>query len=258
MNFNKLVNCRDIIFYKFLGLLKAESTSNMLGYLWYFLEPLLQTLILYIVFGLLLGRGDILFVLHILIGIMVWQWFESSLCVASLGIKNHLGIHNVIKLPLFVYPSVILLSQLWKLIWLKTIIIVFSLFLGFYPNLYYFQLPIVLFTAFSFIASLTLTLSIIVTYFSDFLLFVSSILRLLFFFSGIFFYRDVVPENLLFYFDLNPIALIMDMFRDIIILGVPPNFKSLIYCLSLTFAIFFVYFILYIRCKNTILKVNTV
>jgi ABC-type polysaccharide/polyol phosphate export permease len=230
----------------------------MLGYFWYLLEPLLQTLILYIVFGLLLGRGDMLFVLHILIGIMVWQWFEASLCVASLGIKNHLGIHNTIKLPLFVYPSVILLSQLWKLVWLKTIIIVFAVFLGFYPNFYYLHLPIVLFVAFSFIASVALTLSLVVTYFPDFLLFVSSILRLTFFFSGIFFYRDVVPENLLFYFVLNPVALVMDMFRNIIILGISPNYKSILYCMYLTFSIAFVYFILYYRCKNSILKVNTV
>lgn len=258
MNIVELSNYRDIIFYKFLGLLKAESTSNMLGYVWYILEPLIQTTILFFVFGVLFEKGDIFFVLHILIGLMVWQWFEGSVNVASLGIRNHLGIHNIVKLPLFVYPTVILLAHLWKLMWLLLIIIILSLFLGFYPNLVYLHLPIVLLTLFSFIASLTFTLSIIITYFPDFLLFVSSILRLIFFFSGIFYYRDVVPDNLIFYFDLNPIALTMNMFRDIIINRINPNYNDMIYCLSLSLLLLFIYSILYFKCRNNILKTNTI
>ncbi len=230
----------------------------MLGYLWYILEPLMQTLILYLVFGVLLGNKDSLFVLHILIGLMVWQWFESSLNIGALGIRNHLGVHNIVKLPLFVYPSVYLLVQFWKLICLFVVIILLSSTLGFYPNLAYFHLPVVFTTAFVLIVSATLPLSIVVTYFPDFLLFTSSILRLLFFFSGIFYFKEVIPDELIFYFNLNPVASVMDMFRQILIYGSSPDYSQLLYCVYISIVFSLMYCFLYFNCRKTLLKRNTI
>ena len=82
----------------------------MLGYFGIF-RALLQTLILYIVFGLLLGRGDILFALHILIG----MWYGNGLsrpCVSLLSELKSLRDSQCDKITFIVYPSVILLSQL--------------------------------------------------------------------------------------------------------------------------------------------------
>ena len=136
---------------------------------------------------------------------MVWQWFESSLNIGALGIRNHLGVHNIVKLPLFVYPSVYLLVQFWKLICLFVVIILLSSTLGFYPNLAYFHLPVVFTTAFVLIVSATLPLSIVVTYFLTFTFhFINSKIAFLFF--RIFYFKEVIPDELIFYFNLNPVA----------------------------------------------------
>ena len=88
----KISRYRDIIVYRTIAGVKAESRQNYLGYLWYVLEPLLTTVIFYLAFAKLMGRGGKEYVMFLLIGLISWQWFESSCLQAAGSIKAKLHI----------------------------------------------------------------------------------------------------------------------------------------------------------------------
>jgi lipopolysaccharide transport system permease protein len=52
-------------------------------------------------------------------------------------------------------------------------------------------------------------------------------MMLLFFLSGIFFRFDAIPESLRPYFDLNPIAVIIHAYREVLIAGQPLEWSAM-------------------------------
>jgi len=221
---------RDILWYRTLAQLKAESNNNYLGYIWFILEPLISTAILYVVFGMIMGNRGSDVVLFILIGMMIWQWFESSLMTGVNGIREKIGILQTIRISKFIFPVVSVLANTWKFLWVFGVLLVLSNVLGFGINPNYLWLPLVILVELLFIIGLTVPLAILVTYMPDFVNLISSILRLLFFLSGIFFSVDRVPPELRDAFLANPVALLMNAFRDIILDGRAPDFANLAYC----------------------------
>jgi len=232
LQLNDIRRYKDILLYRTIAQLKAESKNMYLGYVWFVLEPVLSTAILYVVFSVLRGKGDSEMVLFIFIGMMAWQWFEGSISMGMQGIRSKLHIHNTMHIPKFLFPLVDVLANTWKYLWLLIVLVVLVNILGFFVNVHYFYLPIVLLVQMVVIIGLTIPLAIACTYMMDFATVVSSVMRLLFFVSGIFFPISTVPEELLFYFKLNPMARLMNAQRDIFLYDRAPNFMDLGYCLA--------------------------
>ncbi len=227
-----LLRYKDILCYRTLAQLKAESKNNYLGYVWFILEPLISTAILYLVFGVIMGNRGSDMVLFILIGMMIWQWFEGSIMTGTHGISEKSRILNVVNVPKFIFPMVYVLANTWKFAWVYLIMVVLAQILGYTANWGYLWLPLVLGVQLFLILGLTLPLAVAVAYMPDFTTMISSVFRLLFFLSGIFFSADRVPEDLLFYYNLNPITLLMNANRDILLHGQMPDLSGLLYCLG--------------------------
>lgn len=221
---------KDILRYRTLAQLKAESKNNYLGYVWFVLEPLISTAILYVVFGLIMGNRGSDMVLFILIGMMIWQWFEGSITTGTHGISEKARILNVVNVPKFIFPMVYVLANTWRFLWVYLVMVLLAHILGYPANWGYLWLPLVLFVQLFLILGITLPLAVVIAYMPDFTTMVSSVFRLLFFLSGIFFGPDRVPADLVFYYNLNPITLLMNANRDILLHGRMPDLGGMLYC----------------------------
>jgi len=230
MHIDTLIRYKDILAYRTLAQLKSESRNNYLGYIWFILDPLIGTVILYFVFGILNGNRTSEYVLFLLTGMMVWQWIEGSIMMGVGSITAKIGILNVVPMPKYLFPIVSIMANTWKFLCVFLVLILLAHILGFYASVAYLTLPLVFFVGLLFIVGLGIPLSLIVTYMPDFINLISSLFRLLFFLSGIFFTIDTVPQTLLPYFNANPIALLMHAFRNILIDGAMPSFADLFYC----------------------------
>ena len=235
---NSFLRYRDIVWYRTMAQLKAETNNNYLGYAWLILEPLITTAVLYFVFGVLSGDRSAHMVLYILVGMMVWQWLESSVMIGSGGVREKLHLMNNVKMPKFLFPLVGILANTWKFLCVFVVLVLLCNLVGAFATPVYFLLPIVFVAQLFFIVSLALPLSICAAYMPDLMNVVSSLFRLLFFLSGIFFTREQVPEKLQYYFDLNPIAHFMTAFRSILIKGVAPSWHHLGYSVLIALVLF--------------------
>src|SRR5690554_7818504 len=90
---------KDLLVYLVFSGLKAEHRNSFLGYFWWVLDPLLRVAIYYFVVGLLSGRGGIDFVGFLVVGMIGWRWFSSSMSRSAKAITGKSGIISKVYLP---------------------------------------------------------------------------------------------------------------------------------------------------------------
>ncbi len=91
--------------------IKLKYRSSYLGLLWTLLEPILTTLILNYVFGSMLGRGDDLFVIYILVGRLIYSFFSGATKTAMRSIRRYSGMIKKVYVPKYIYPLSAILSN---------------------------------------------------------------------------------------------------------------------------------------------------
>ncbi|CAM3037786.1 ABC transporter permease [Rariglobus hedericola] len=225
---------KDIVLYRTLASLKSEARKNYLGYIWFLLEPLLSTSVLYFAMSHISGQRGALAVLVILLGMVVWQWLEGSVMLSSASISAKFHVHMQVPLPKYLFPLVDIGSNTIRFAFAFSIILVASLFLGAGISLALLWLPVLLFLQLALIIGLSLIVSIGVTLVPDLRMLVQSLFRMLFFVSGIFFTAERVPANLLPYFHANPIAVLIEAYRAVLLHGRSPDIRLLGFTALLT------------------------
>ncbi len=84
--------------------IKLKYRRSYLGILWSLIEPILQTVVLTIVFGTLLGRGGRDFPMYVLSGRLLYGFFSSSTKACSKSIQAHSGLIKKVYVPKYLYP----------------------------------------------------------------------------------------------------------------------------------------------------------
>jgi lipopolysaccharide transport system permease protein len=147
--------------------LKVRYSNSVLGIVWSLFSPLLMTLVYYVVFTYLVPNGIQKFPVYIMVGLMPWTYFTSSLIGATLAVSGNGHLINRVYFPREVLPLASLLSNavnfLISLVLLFVFIAVFQIPLGL--SLIWLPVIVLIQTAFSF--GLGLLLAALNVYFRD-------------------------------------------------------------------------------------------
>ena len=79
--------------------IKLKYRRSYLGLIWTMLEPLLTMIVLTIVFGQLLGKGDRLYPVYILCGRLIYSCFSSSTKIAMRSIRANQAMIKKVYVP---------------------------------------------------------------------------------------------------------------------------------------------------------------
>ena len=113
-NLRTLVRYRVLIQTLVVRELKARYRGSVLGFLWSFINPLLQLLIYTFVFAYVLpGRFQVEpYPLFLFIGILPWTWFSSSVLESSNVLITSGNLIKKIVFPAEVLPFVVVFSNM--------------------------------------------------------------------------------------------------------------------------------------------------
>jgi ABC-type polysaccharide/polyol phosphate export permease len=249
---------KDIILYRTIAGIKSEARQRYLSYIWFLLEPLLSTAVFYIAYSQITGKKGSDAILGILIGMILWQWFESSVMSGAGAIKAKFHVLNQFALPKYIFPLVSIFISTWKFLCVSVVIWLLVLIFGHSPNINWLYLPILFFAQLSFIIALALPISIAVTLWNDFQTILNAVFRMLFFISGIFFDPDKIPVDLQKLFFANPLASFIEAGRSIILRNEIPHFERLIPAAIATLFLLAVSWFLHRSYDKRILKLTNV
>lgn len=219
----------DIILYRAYAEVKSEAQVNYMGYVWWALEPLLNTLLFYIILVLVMQKSTVGALSFLLVGTITWQWFSASVVASANTIFDAGTMLKFIYLPKVLLPLISILAGIWRFAFLFVLLLAWCVLTGRTPGLPYLALPLLLALQLLLILGVSLPIAALIPYFPDARYAVEVLLRSLMLISAIFFSVDQVPAQYHFWLFLNPIAVLIESYRDILLKGVWPDFLHLSY-----------------------------
>lgn len=208
--------------------LRARYKNTFFGFLWIVVNPLLQMFVIGFIFRLFIKEPINNYFLYLLVGLLVWNFFSSSLTKATSSIVNERALIKKAKFPREVIPLSIILSNFIHLFIALLLLVVPILFLGTLsitslPRLFSGFLLLITFTV-----GLTLfTVALNVRY-RDVNFFVQAALILLFYATPIVYTINVVPRNLIWLWRLNPLTSVMQLFQNALVSAPSPGTAMLL------------------------------
>lgn len=218
----------ELIIVKVAANLRAEASKSYLSYLWWGLEPILHLMVFYLVFGLLLQRGTGDFVVYLLSGLIPWLWFNKSISNSMLSIVQGKGLMTQVHLPKVIFPTIVICQDLVKQSIVIILFLVFLLIYGVPLSLHWLALPLLMLIEFFLISACAFVVAAAIPFLPDLRYLVNTGLMLLMFCSGIFYSMDAIPAEYHKVFFLNPIALLLNNYRRILLYGQWPDWGPLI------------------------------
>lgn len=202
---------------------KAESRKNYLSYSWLVIEPVLQMVCYYLIFGVLFDRGGADFVFFLLVGLVPWIWFSKALSQSSSSLVANKGLINRLYIPKVYFPLVALVQISAKQLIPMAFVLVLLVFAGYKVSLLWLGILFLWLVQFMTMVWLGLMLAYLVAYVPDLRQIIAPCIQLGFFMSGIFYDIDTIGEKYPTLVLLNPMAQIIRGFRGILLEGRPPD-----------------------------------
>lgn len=194
---------------------KANVRGTVLGYLWWFIEPLMLIALYSYVVGVIFGHSGPDRILMIAIGVTLWKWWSTSLSSATTSFKRYKGIVTQVKMPLPILPISEVFGQTYLFVFGYALLQSILLFMGYTPNLL--ALVLTFITTVILISSLSLGLAMLNVFVRDTAFLVSFGLRIFFYITPIIYSKDRVPENYQWLVTLNPFAYLVDLFNKALV-----------------------------------------
>jgi len=202
--------------------LRADASQLWLGYLWWVLEPLLFVAVFYLVFGVILGSSRADFLSFLIVGKLPFQWFSGGVNASANSIVS--AQHLIAQAP--VPKALLVLSRVQQISYKQfavfAFLLVYATLSGSEVTHAWLWLPLVVLVQYVLVATCALMAAVMVCFAKDFGKLIQFGTMALLFCSGIFWdVRSLSPDLQWWVFTFNPLAFLLDAYRQIILYGQP-------------------------------------
>jgi lipopolysaccharide transport system permease protein len=245
----------DLVYQNARAGLRAEASRGFLGMLWWVIEPVVYMGVFYIIFAHIYQRGDENYVVFLLTGLISWKWFQATINTGANSLIAGAGLMNQVYLPKIIFPLTNITVNTFKFFLILLLFLIFLQFTAVQPSWNWFLLPALVLTQLLLITAITCFLAAVMPFFPDLKVILNNVLTMVFFLSGIFFDINRLPESFQHYLLLNPLAVLISMYRQLLLRGLLPDWYQLlmIFLFSLSLLLFAI--AIYKRFERTYPKI---
>jgi len=221
-----------------MELVKRDITvkyrGSVLGIFWSFLNPLLNMIVLTIVFGTFFG-GDIPnFPIYVLTGYLIFSFFSAATKLSMTSIKRGAPILKKMYVPKYIYALAAISSETINLFISMIVLALVMIATGFSFSIINLAGIIPIFFLFLFTLGCGLILATVNVFFKDTKYLYGVFTRLLMYACAIFYPITILPEDYSFIFYANPVYCAISGLRDSILYGIFPNTSLLLYLIVIS------------------------
>jgi lipopolysaccharide transport system permease protein len=209
--------------------IKVKYRRSILGIGWSLMNPILQLAVFSFVFQFLLPLRIPDYTVFLFSGIIVWNWFQTSLMSATGAIVDNAALVKQPGFPDALLPAVSVLSNLVNFLLAIPILIAFLLVKGHFPAVAIFALPLVVAVQFLFTLSLAYALAGAHVSLRDTQYLLSIILMLGFYLAPVFYDPSSIPSQYQWLYSLDPLVPIIGAYRRIMLANQFPDFRPLLW-----------------------------
>jgi lipopolysaccharide transport system permease protein len=211
-------------------LLKSDARKLTLGYLWWFLEPLMWVAVFYLVFEVILkaGRGAD-FLVFLACGKFAFIWFSRTVNQASNSIVFGSNLIGKIDMPKTLFPMSAIQESLYRQGAVYCLLFVILALFGYPVSWTWLWLVPVVFVYYLMIVACSLVGAYLVCIIRDFTKFIPLGMQFLLFTSGIFWDIRAIgdEQHVELMLAVNPLAFMLDAHRQILMHQTRPDLLQL-------------------------------
>lgn len=225
--YQKLLYMRDLLRELIVRDIKLRYKRSLLGIAWSLLNPLSQLLVLSLIFSLVLPLNIPNYASFLFTGLLAWNWFQTSLYAATGAIVDN---RELIRRPGFsatILPIVTVATNFIHYLLAVPILLFFLLINGISLNVTGFLLPVIFAIQFLFTLSLSYLVATMHVTFRDTQYLLGIILLLGFYVSPVFYDITSIPDRFQAIYRLNPMAILIDAYRQVLLQGQLPGLLEL-------------------------------
>ena len=227
--FKELYAYRQMIFSLVKKDLRGRYKGSVLGFLWTFINPLLQLVVYTIVFSFILKTNIERYYLYLFVALIPWIFFSSSITVGSASIVAQKDLIKKIYFPRMVIPISYVTSSFVNMllcfIVIFAVIIVSGAGINFLALL---TLPVIMLVEYILALGMAMLTSAITVYFRDLEHILGIVTMAWIDMTPIMYDKSIVPENLMPIFNLNPMTHVIECYRAVLYEKKIPDLTTLL------------------------------
>ncbi len=211
---------------------KLKYKRSILGVFWSFLNPLLTMAVQYAVFSSLFRFDIPYYPVYLITGIVLFNFFTEASNMSLMSILGNAGLITKVYVPKYIYPLTRVLSSLVNLMISLIPLLLVALFSGLLPTKAWLLLPFPLLCLAVFSLGFGLILASAMVFFRD-VQFLWGVLSMIWMYlTPVFYPASILPENVVWVLDVNPLYYFISFARSCVINGVSPEPMAYVQCVG--------------------------
>jgi len=230
--------------------IKARYKQSILGYAWVIIVPLLNLIVLTMVFSYFvrIPTGNIPYPVFLFTGLIPWTFTANSLISSTSSLVGNSSLITKIYLPMEVFPISTVLVKFIDFFLTVIVGVLLVLIFGIKLHPLFIYLPVI-FTVQLF---LTLGISFIFSAMNVFYRDIGNVMGVMvtiwMYLSPVLYPQELIPTQWLPIYNLNPMASIISAYRNTMLYGVSPAWMSFSYS-TVTSILIFILGLLFFKAR---------
>lgn len=231
---------KDLLVQLVLREIKGKYKQSILGYAWVLLVPLMNLVVLSIVFSYLfrVPTGNVPYPMYLFVGLVPWTFLTTAIVLATQSLNSNASVITKIYLPREIFPISAVIAKLVDLLLTSLVLVAFLVFFQIAPHVTLLYLPLILLVQILLILGIAFFLSAINVFFHDIEHMLPVFLTIWMYLTPIIYSPELIPNHLRPYFSLNPMTGIINAYRNTILYGAAPPWQSFSFSILISLVIF--------------------
>ncbi|GMV78093.1 MAG: transport permease protein [Chitinophagaceae bacterium] len=220
LNLKEVWHYRDLMFMFVKRDFVTFYKQTILGPLWFFVQPLLTTIMYVIVFGNIakISTDGLPMMVFYLCGITFWNYFSECFTKTASVFKDNASIFGKVYFPRLVMPLSIVVSNLIKLsiqFFLFIVVLLWYKFQGanVHPNMYILLTPYLIILMAIIALGAGMIISSLTTKYKDLIFLITFGIQLLMYATPVIYPLSTIPAKYAFIIKANPLSAVIETLR---------------------------------------------
>ena len=220
---------RELLIALTLREIKIRYKQTLLGTAWAILQPAALAIIFSIIFGyfLRIESGETPYLVFYYSALMPWTFFSNSVSFGSLSVINNSSLITKVYFPREILPLSSIGAAFFDFIMSSLVFLILIIIFKINLTINIFYLLLIIPTIFIFATGISYILSAINVMYRDVKFVIPLLLQIWLFATPIIYSIDRIPDNIRKFYILNPLAPLINSFRQVTILGKDPSIFEL-------------------------------
>lgn len=220
---------RDLFYFLVWRDIKVLYAQTVLGFAWAILNPAIQILVFSVIFGRVanIETDGIPYVLFSTVAIIPWTYMSEAMTAASQSLVSGKQILGKIYFPRVLFPLTPILAKLVDFSISLLILVLVMVYYRVHPTWNLLMLPVLMVSMILVPTGIGMWLAALAIRYRDVKFAMTFLIKMLIYSAPIVYTASAIPENIRFWYSLNPIVGVIEGFRSCL-LGLPIEWQFIV------------------------------